>query len=540
MNKVPFVLTREFVANLLEIDAVERKHQSWKKISLEDAYTQFGNLDVRVEDDLLSLNREKSCGCEKCEKPTNSTIDFGFFAQNYCPDIHTIMGIAKNKIILAGGALYRSFNDIKQFNYDISDADFFFVDIEDPEALIRRICFFLKAVHGNKIFFVRNQNVTTVYITEHDIDEDDTVPHILWVIDEIRYKYQFIHRVYPSAMHVIGGFDLPSIFLDYNEMKFYTNTLGAFCIMTRLIIVDPSRRSLSYKSRILKYSKIMGCGIILTNFNKPSYEKIIAVGKTLKGLRISINVCKDISVEIKDPYRIASSLHGVTSNSSDYEENDITENETILVANSLAAVRGKAEQVIWFSFDPKELFDNPQIQHSMPIFMNRIDKKIAKGHIKPDRIKLNTKSMNRWGLFSFDKDHPDCITMDLDKYDELKNRLQEKIKEVIFVAQGRSKCINYIRNNPGRQWTSSLNPIYEDVRMYYHPLSSNIMTIGVSNEIFATIFLCWRGNLGVFKGIPYQRDVMNLLMENLRYCRMLELQNHLLRDIKPLYPIKLN
>lgn len=162
-------------------------------------------------------------------------------------------------LIAAGGAVTKALCT-ETDNYHPPDIDFFFIDpdverddIPDDEKIIKQnqlltaVVAFLADLHlstpgliNPRVYIFRNEHVTTVYLS--DDDSLDT-------------KYQFIHRVYPNIGLVLGGFDIGAAAAACTGPNIVATEMGAFCSLAKIVIVDISRRSTSYESRLSKYNK---------------------------------------------------------------------------------------------------------------------------------------------------------------------------------------------------------------------------------------------------------------------------------------------
>ena len=66
-------------------------------------------------------------------------------------------------------------------------------------------------------------------------------------------SYQFVHRIYPSLAHVLGGFDISPSMIGFDGTNVVANEMGAWAWVNQTMVVDISRRSLSFQYRLLKY-----------------------------------------------------------------------------------------------------------------------------------------------------------------------------------------------------------------------------------------------------------------------------------------------
>jgi len=198
---------------------------------------------------------------------------------NYDVNIVNFSGL---KLIAAGGAIFKALHFT-----EAADIDFFFVDEikdrlaradTDPavfdiynRALVSIVSYLVDSWFNKgwndphqvpvaginaanddfgplrenpRAFVTRNEFVTTVHLSD----------------SRCEYKYQFIHRMYPSVESILGGFDLGPAMIAYTGRQIVATELGAWSAFSKTLIVDISRRSTSFEHRLKKYSRL--CHII--------------------------------------------------------------------------------------------------------------------------------------------------------------------------------------------------------------------------------------------------------------------------------------
>jgi len=518
-------IDRTFVSRVLDLDSIQRKEMNWTRHSFNEM-VRMSQREVSFSDDILVAGTGQKYQKEKrmffqpdfrrVQRKMNSA----------CILLEDILGVSPGHVILAGGAVSAAI-----WGYHAADADFFLIDVEDPEALIRDLCVMIEKMLRQRYIeemgedgehvghpmclFARNQNVTTVYIDVeyHELGENSWKDLICFPA----YKIQFIHRVYPTPMHVLGGFDIPSAYYDGHEI--YTNFLGLISCSLGMIFVDPSRRSTSYSARLKKYSR-RNMKIVMTNTcNKEVLEQKEKQTYFTPHFGLHIQPCKDIKIAIDkdDTFLVFGDHRGMNYHpkGGDYESEDASGNWK--TANGLLAWNGKLDQMCWYGTSIEDVFDKPKIKCMRPFFRHQYcSRHIERRWITGTEIEEIYKK---------------------EKYGKMTQTLQileEKIEKNRFKAEERAwRGVTYIRENPGRQWTSSINPIVENVRDYYHPMMMNILKIGLSDKIVTTVFLSWKKNLGVFSTIMFSRDVFRILMGMLRkanaYLILDELQRQRVR-----------
>lgn len=152
-----------------------------------------------------------------------------------------LAGLLQLGLVAAGGAIVRSIWGGMMLG--LCDIDLFFVG-SDPAAatklLYASIEFLIKGSEDS-VRVVRNKHTVTVTI--------------LHPRGRVFQDYQFMLRLYPSIGHILGGFDIPAAAVAYTADGFVATDFGKWCCINRLIIVDTDRRSPSYEYRLYKYSR---------------------------------------------------------------------------------------------------------------------------------------------------------------------------------------------------------------------------------------------------------------------------------------------
>lgn len=207
--------------------------------------------------------------------------------------------LVENFPVVAAGGIFARHLSGQLWGSNNVDMDFFFVkdnrEYNPTETLANIVEYITQKAHedGHIVKCVRNARCTTVMIfsrqyapyEDHPVNSKDPI----WNGDSDRnivitkeYTYQFIHRIYPSAMSVVGGFDISASMILYGIVRsnrrvnaeiisdtgtrikrisrkpkstpeFYTNDLGADYVLRSRVIVDISRQSKSMLARLAKY-----------------------------------------------------------------------------------------------------------------------------------------------------------------------------------------------------------------------------------------------------------------------------------------------
>ena len=151
-------------------------------------------------------------------------------------------------VVLCGGSVFQLLRG--DGHIGSSDLDFYVVGMDpgDEGALWRKAAEFLGAVGR----------------CEHHYDGDSAVRLTKTVItvgsSGVSPSLQLVLRVYPTVASVIQAFDVDSCCMAYDGRRTYLTEAAARSVVTRSLILDPSRRSPTYESRLIKY---MGRGMAL-------------------------------------------------------------------------------------------------------------------------------------------------------------------------------------------------------------------------------------------------------------------------------------
>ena len=152
------------------------------------------------------------------------------------PELSAVLAL--DYIVLAGGALVSM-----STGQSVSDYDLFFVGVADEDldqCLVTAISTLVLAAFKNeqKCYITRNRRVVNVYVMSR------------WGCGN---KYQFILRSYPRKDLVVGGFDIGVCGILHDGKSVWMTDMAAWQLKNQTIIVDISRRSPSYKARLNKY-----------------------------------------------------------------------------------------------------------------------------------------------------------------------------------------------------------------------------------------------------------------------------------------------
>ncbi len=268
--------------------------------------------------------------------------------------------VSKYPVIAAGGAVFKSLFNINQY----SDIDlFFYGNISEAvaRATLDEILQYFQEKYES-VMFERNQNVTNVIIGDDEGDYKKTV------------KYQFVHRVFPTKISIIGAFDLNCSSVYYDG-EYYTTPLGAFCVGTKLNIFNYYRTSPSYEYRIRKYSGYY-CSTLLTNTSISAIAKVVGNSNHsdeifyTKSTRLSVYPVRDakrrtVGYAARFCYRNKPTNDDDNVIVGDY---GAVTSSKFKISNARVAASGRADCVIWRSATVEGL-SNAKIEYE-------VDKKI--------------------------------------------------------------------------------------------------------------------------------------------------------------------
>lgn len=211
------------------------------------------------------------------------------------------------KLVVCGGCFTNS------DNYGaMKDVDIFFYDCTQEEAddILKGAVGYLVAsfyADPDKIYFddMRDERYSAQIQVERKINVTNVCIYKCYRYNhdggryaELCYKYQFIHRIYPTIGHILGGFDLACSAMAYDGVNYLTTDLGKWTFDNKTIIVDISRRSTTFSSRLRKYY-MRGFDIVFPGFdvntvffdekrryesNQPLAERISILRQTMASL----------------------------------------------------------------------------------------------------------------------------------------------------------------------------------------------------------------------------------------------------------------
>ena len=473
---------------------------------------------MSVADDLLYAVSDRYRHGRHNELCTNPIRDLN----TMYPDLTMILALFPGEVYCAGGVLFRA---VWNKRMD-SDCDLFFVNCtkERIDVILRQVYTILANKYTkSNVIGIRNQNTTTYCVWNEDQMGDK--PEFDAENINQGVKYQFIHgRSYPSKEAIVVGFDLGTSALVYDGHEIYGTPLGIFCTALRVNILDPSRRSTSYEARILKYASLR-VGLIsiaatkteLNEYHGTQYRSVPRTHELVKGIHVSVH--HDF---------MALSPYGSKSATKD---SDYGKLEACLywlhVSNARLAQSGKYDQMMWTGRSIEEVFDRPRIKIYLGgAFEDYEDPKMYGPEVHERGRTCSQKILAAWiGQSRVDEIKSKWprfapLHLPFDSYAHFIPELKEMAQKGANIAQEMArKGVSYIgpNDNPGRQYTSSFNPVYSNVRDYYGP-KGIVTPIGIPNVVYWLLKSALQGAIG-----GYWKDPCRLIMGQLAKLMSAEL-----------------
>ena len=489
------------------------------------------------------------------------------------PFLQAVLDAADGHVVLAGGSVlaeltrkgaderqvadqFRLFDDGNRRHWrDKTDADFFFYGLGEKQAgatLDRCISALVAAAAGRPgIHWVkvhRQAFVTTVSIR--------TDRFMYQLIDE----YQFIHRVYPTKGSIIGGFDIAFAAVLFDGENVLGTPLAAWSIINSVLLIDVSRRSTSFKYRVTKYHRRYGVSVCFPGVPGSALQplsdtEIADRRQRIKAFAYELGMKFSLGYDYESPRRLDDVLYasqwrvigewqvsssGLRSSrvtpgstkshlevSSDYGALPFDE-EMVGKSNGCALRNSRLDQV-------KTLL----CEHSEPVKPATVHAELqGTGIIRTDFDSYATAAeaflMRRWGENSYGlwcapkrlavaffaerfQDARKFATMrppDIRKEELLVFTavLQVRAAEHLRSVKDLLARTNWITQDPGRQWTSSINPVVGNVKEYYGPRCIAPLQIGISPEIETLLRLARRSPGSEFSKLS--RDLFDTILEN--------------------------
>jgi hypothetical protein len=480
-------------------------------------------------------------------------LKYGEETIRYISNIYTaapiILDVFGNKMAVCGGFL--------SSRGESNDLDFFFHSCTQDEAGImmkESVSMIQEAHYGASsqkctIELIRGEHATSVVV-----NRDSKIYHN-W---KITITYQFIQRVYPSLESVLAGFDLASSMVAWNGKDLLSTEQGAWCQVNNTIIVDIQRRSTTFSHRINKYwhrgyqvafpgcdhSVMMGIAIYKDNsyddFKRDlaslQYKYGIQLGSVYSGemdygggsklssddiwkmnvtqIFMDVQCVKNFKDGRRTRFIDENMMH--IDGTSDYCIQDCDDK---WCRNSVMYEKGLFESLISkvsVSKDSNvyELFENPHVilednlgSESSPITESSYD-----------TVPLS----NIVVLPEFGQVHPKIVVPEIRQPSPcfVTPTVHPMIKEtdiskkVCRDAEDRLRIIKWISQDPGRQWSSTINPAIVTAQEFYNG-NWNGLHVVVSEKVETILRLAQRCPENVWFKI--NKDVFRLIMIHIAF-----------------------
>jgi hypothetical protein len=536
MRDTPNITLKE-VTDVLTQDSYYRKLQKWPLIKI-NSKTFIINYKRNVDDIYtlgMKMNKNPFIPDLTFDRLYQGTINF------YFPCTTKLLKEFKGNIVAAGGAITKSIlTEIGRKECWFNDIDFFFYNltIEDADNLrIRAIQFLIHKLsqQENTTFHVkRNVYTTTLYAT---IEERKIV------------QYQFIHRIYPDISSIIGGFDISACMIAYDGDDLYTTPLSYWSIKNAAIIVDTKRRSTSFEYRLKKYQryyfKLLLPGLsehtmllFLSEYDKQKDELVSSIKKLINASKYKL-YCKlpkllefkgNIMYDLQKrenilPYLLLtqksygtlittksfnreiiedrfvdkiSDYHDVKSHPKHFASmnaqmlrsnklHSVCSVITIDNINGVNDVNNVLDILVHDIYHPNTLFGDAIIED----YKSKVEG-VRKEyyHCREDEDPGYSKNIDFYKVSRyFGELTPEAIkNRDSNEYDVYRDIMIDKMMTNNKTCNENLKGVKWITQNPGRQWTSSINPIIKDPREWYGKHYRPVLT-GIPEEIENTLRL---------------------------------------------------
>eukprot|EP00026_Physarum_polycephalum_P000150 Phypoly_transcript_00150.p1 GENE.Phypoly_transcript_00150~~Phypoly_transcript_00150.p1 ORF type:complete len:1663 (-),score=347.22 Phypoly_transcript_00150:165-5153(-) len=213
---------------------------------------------------ILQSTRRERTGCAVVS-PSEFSENFDRFTENQ------FKGMNWDNVFVAGGCVLASMlkPDAQGTGYKSSDVDMFFYGLNEHQA---------------------NQKLKDIYeLVKQNTNSPCEVirtKHAVTIVNQFPYRHiQIVLRLYKSPAEVLMGFDIDACAVGYDGKNAYALERACRAITRGYNLVDMSRRSLTYESRLYKYSK-RGFAVAIPGFdrNKVNPEIFTKSLKDVKGL----------------------------------------------------------------------------------------------------------------------------------------------------------------------------------------------------------------------------------------------------------------
>ena len=449
------------------------------------------------------------------------------------------------KLALCGGAVSECFTAYMQ-EAGTMDADLFFynVTVDEANAILEDCVATLASSDYTKsdgdqrstsMRIERRHLITNVVF--HSVDLANT--------RQSNRIYQFVHRIYPSLDSILGGFDIPlcmfSFTFEHGLFTVQTTPIGDYCLKNQVLIIDTTRRSTSYEHRILKYQARFGATVIFPGLDMEKVKKKLKEGSDQIRIDYKMGKLETLmdNLGLKFTTDFAPSMIRETFTDYDSDDGDeerprslsikftnmqITQSKIVRPLNTRSSKRpiGQIPAILKKQSDygDSRIWSNrvPEANGTM-LRCNNLDGvmevcpytkppsyKIAledfRAMIKSPDIgfkwlvvsgltaQLYNAQTTRWKICRFAEFHNELYCVGKTKFNarlpEIVKILLERMKlnyaKVVEMLTG----VKWITENPGRQWTSSNYPLFENPRDFYGERYERF-TVGIPEDIETTL-----------------------------------------------------
>lgn len=373
-----------------------------------------------------------------------------------------------------------------------------------------------------------NQNCTVNFITvEHSLNVVNVNISYNGTISTV--KYQLILRLYPSIDLILGGFDLACSMVGYDGKNIMATPMGAYCFANKRVIIDISRRSTTFAKRLAKYRN-RGFTFVFpgfdknTSFRQPKNSKDLAIAQIkeiakkfdlefkayqfvynyngyadmpdrlsldkafqVKNLinfpdfTVSFDSDQKYLIPTKDKIKTEDKLIGDYETIRSYHNKECNlmyimnnKSEFTFATFTINSENAKEVKKMW-----NDMINHPKIEVKKLWNKNKKFK-----HIIGDEV----ERFKEFGIFGYEL----CNLANTTKnYDEIFERMTKHRQNGIFLALKGLEGLKLITQNPGRQWTSSINPEIVSGSQFYGKYYRKIGVI-LSEEVETLLRLARR------------------------------------------------
>lgn len=502
------------LSRLLLADWVARKHQEWRLVPVDKAsilrtrlaaFASIKGIRMFVTENLLVVPSPRSSPSSLASGSAVITLVADKFSM-----AQAVLDAFRGHLVLAGGSLCSAVvmgemgrpmnpndddhgdnedhgdnddhgdgdgNGKSNGEPDDMDADFFFVNVtkECAKEMLDEIeAIFRSSDHDARRY--ASKRVTT-FIVHGKV-------------------YQFVHRIYPTPLHVIGGFDLGPSMLFYDGHQVYTNSFGAFCIAMGVIVGDVSRRSPSYESRITRYMQDKGLALVLCNTDAKTLAhgmaSELAIASALRRESVHISIAQGLTLKIKareanvmvrfnatHGFETLFSIVGAKEKSSDYSLMPAVNWHDLGSHNVRMAMAGQMDQLICcYDDEGNATFPVPHVTRFQEFLATRsCSRSFFKLFWPTASLSEMRRPLRRW-MYEFTSREMAFL------FSQLRHALS--MIQAVQGGGGAAGHMEWLTENPGRQWTGSFQPLETGIS-WYHQGFRRPLQIGIPHDIYCLL-----------------------------------------------------